>query len=64
MTGHAHGLKGGSSSIGLLRLREMAYSLGKAGKDDDLQAIENVLPDLMQEAQKVKRLINDRELFN
>ncbi len=61
--GNAQGLKGGCASIGLIKLREMAYSLEKAGKDKDLQTIEKVLPDLMQEAEEVKQLINNRELF-
>ncbi len=64
MTVNAHGLKGGGSSIGLIRFREMAYSLEKAGKDNDLQAIEKIMSDLMQEAEKVKQLINNRKLFN
>jgi len=63
VAGNAHGLKGGCSSIGLTRLREMSYCLEKAGKDKDLQTMERVLAELTQEAQKVEQLITSRELW-
>ena len=63
VSGNAHGLKGGSSSIGLIRLREIAYCLEKAGKDQDLQAVEKLVPVLTHEAKEVEKLINNRQLF-
>ena len=63
LTRNAHALKGGSSSIGLIRLKEMAYCLEQAGQDKDRQIIEKILPDLMHEAEEIKHLINNRQLF-
>ena len=55
--------RGGSSSIGLIRLKEMAYCLEQAGQDKDRQIIEKILPDLMHEAEEILHLINNRQLF-
>ncbi len=61
---NSHGLKGGSSAIGLIRIKEMAYALEMAGKNKDLQTIENILPHLLQEVEKVKMLILNKEMIS
>lgn len=50
----AHQLKGGSSSIGALKLSSLAYQIEKAGRANDTDLIPNLIEQLKAEYQAVE----------
>jgi HPt (histidine-containing phosphotransfer) domain-containing protein len=57
ITKSAHGIKGGCAVIGLIRAREMAYTIEMASKTGDLSGVEEVMPLLEAELDEVVNAI-------
>lgn len=45
----AHALKGGAATMGVQRVRDCCLALENASRDNDLDTVENLLPDLESE---------------
>lgn len=63
VTRNAHGIKGGSAAIGLMKTREMAYTVEMAGKSENMDVIVNIMPLLLQELDEVTRMIKTSGLM-
>ncbi|MFW6004869.1 MAG: Hpt domain-containing protein, partial [Desulfonatronovibrionaceae bacterium] len=61
---NAHGIKGGSAAIGLMRARKMAYALEMAGRKEDMDMIVQLMPLLREELDQVTRMIKEQGLLD
>jgi HPt (histidine-containing phosphotransfer) domain-containing protein len=57
ITGNAHGIKGGCAVIGLMRARDMAYSIETASKEGDMSRVDKVMPQLEAELEDIVEII-------